>query len=289
MMIQAEREELYTKLAATSRQAGMAEIATTVLHNVGNILNSVNVSATLISDRLRKFQIDKLMQVCEMMLANRNSLAEFLEKDRRGQRIPEYLKLASVRFDEQRNELSSELMALTNHVDHIKRIVATQQLLARTTNSLEPVDVRAIVIDAMKFQDHQKDQVGVLVDNKVPHGIELMTDRHKVMQILVNLIKNACESVRQVNSERKVCIEVVETSPDNLTISVTDSGIGIANDQLDRIFTCGFTTKADGHGFGLHGAVLTARELKGDLTVQSEGVGKGATFSLSLPRHQIAM
>jgi C4-dicarboxylate-specific signal transduction histidine kinase len=108
-------------------------------------------------------------------------------------------------------------------------------------------------------------------------------EKHKILQILVNLIRNAkyaCQDSGRLDPKMTVR---VTNGAGRIKISVIDNGIGIPPENMIRIFNHGFTTRKDGHGFGLHSGALSAKEMGGSLTVQSDGVGKGAMFILELP------
>ncbi len=126
------------------------------------------------------------------------------------------------------------------------------------------------------------------------HGIRLICDfddigpvnidKQKVLQILVNLINNAKYAMtRNDEGNRILTVRIYKDDTDKVRIDVTDKGIGIPQENMTRIFTHGFTTKKDGHGFGLHSGALAASELDGSLTVHSNGPGQGSTFTLELP------
>jgi signal transduction histidine kinase len=115
------------------------------------------------------------------------------------------------------------------------------------------------------------------------------TDRHKVLQILLNLLRNAKDAVKASgNQERKIRIQMLRVNDERVAIRVADNGIGIEPASLVRIFSHGFTTKRDGHGFGLHSGALAAKQLGGSLSVDSPGTGGGATFTLELPINSAA-
>ncbi|HEX5747505.1 MAG TPA: ATP-binding protein [Archangium sp.] len=84
-------------------------------------------------------------------------------------------------------------------------------------------------------------------------------------------------------AERLLTVKLERTTSGLVRIQVHDNGMGIAPEMLTRIFQYGFTTREEGHGFGLHSSALAAQELGGSLTVHSEGPGHGATFTLELP------
>ncbi len=284
---QEERERLYSELAAASRQAGMAEVATGVLHNVGNVLNSVNVSTFLLIDKLKTNRVSTLRQACDLLNQNRERLGEFMETDPRGSKLIDFLdRLAHTMSSENRESLE-ELASLQTHVEHIKQIVSMQQSFAAPCSLLEPVDLSNLVDQAVKINDASLLRHEVKVLREFDEMPNIITDKHKVMQILVNLIKNAKQAVAATERERRwILLRIENSDSGSVHVSVSDNGVGVSHENLEKIFTHGFTTKKNGHGFGLHSGAIMAKELGGQLSVHSDGVGRGATFTLELPaRH----
>ena len=112
----------------------------------------------------------------------------------------------------------------------------------------------------------------------------VMVDKHKVLQILVNLMRNAKYAMDELGPPEKcLTVSIRRREPGRVVVCVRDNGIGISAENLTRIFNHGFTTKRDGHGFGLHSGLQAARELGGRLCATSDGIGRGATFCLELP------
>jgi len=109
-------------------------------------------------------------------------------------------------------------------------------------------------------------------------------DKHTVLQILVNLIRNAkyaCDE--STRSDKLVTVRIFKHGNDGVNIQITDNGVGIPRENLSRLFSRGFTTRSDGHGFGLHSCLLATKEMGGALTAHSDGSGLGAVFTLVLP------
>ena len=283
----AELGTAHKKLIVAARQAGMAEVAIGVLHNVGNVLNSVNVSATIVASKLRHSKVDLLKPVIEIIEEHPTDLAEFIGADRRGQLLPRYLCQLSKQIVVERRELIEELSSLTKNVDHIKQIVNSQQSNSRSASlSLEVVDLAEVMDDAIRINDGALQaahvEIGRLYDPVPPN----VTDRHQVLQILVNLIRNAGSSLGLSGHGVHKLVARIRLSADSsqrLLLEVTDNGIGIPAENLPRIFEHGFTTKSDGHGFGLHTSALAAQTLGGSLRCLSDGLDTGATFTLELP------
>ena len=271
------------QLMVASRQAGMAEVATGVLHNVGNVLNSVNVSATLVADHVRHTKAVNIAKVSAMLDQHKADLAGFLTKDPRGQMIPNYLAILSESLVEEQKSMTTELDHLRKNIEHIKEIVAMQQSYAKTSGVIETVCVPDMIEDALRINAGSLARHEVAVSRDYQTRGVVTTDKHKVMQILINLVRNAkyaCDEsgrtdkqipVRTVGGDRSVKILII------------DNGVGIPAENLTRIFNHGFTTRKTGHGFGLHSGALAAREIGGSLSVQSDGLGAGAAFTLELP------
>ncbi|XXD93372.1 response regulator [Pseudomonas sp. Z3-8] len=276
--------QVQSELQAKSRQAGMAEIATTVLHNVGNVLNSVNVSAELVSSQMRTSKAQGLGKVARLMNEHVHDLSDFLTTDNKGRMLPDYLlKLAQVVTEEQQG-IIEELGQLIKGIDHIKTIVAAQQSYAVAVSVVETVPVSELIDDALRMSAGSLARKEVTVVKDIADLPLLSLDRHRVLLILVNLIRNARQALDGVN-DRSSCITFCASLVDGsaLRITVADNGNGIAPEHLARIFSHGFTTRKDGHGFGLHSCALAAQEMGGSLTVHSDGAGQGATFILDIP------
>jgi signal transduction histidine kinase len=282
---QSKLEETHKQLLVVSRQAGMAEVATGVLHNVGNVLNSVSVSATVVRERLRKSEVGDVHRAAIMLNGKNGQLAQFLTDDPRGRLLPEYLAKATKFLASERDELIAEMAAVSEHIEHIKEIVAMQQTYAKVFGVLEPVSPVSLVQDALRMNAAAFERHAVHVIQQFEEGVPVaMVDRHKVLQILINLLRNSKYAMdEQAPAEKRLEIHVRRTEAGNAAITVRDNGIGIAPENLTRIFGHGFTTKKNGHGFGLHSGALAAKQMSGSLTVHSDGPGKGAAFTLELP------
>jgi PAS domain S-box-containing protein len=279
-----ELELLNKRLLETSRYAGMAEVATGVLHNVGNVLNSVNVSSTLICNQVRNSRTSRLRDVILLLNKNSNDLPAFLTTDPKGKIIPSYLTNLSERLDQEQQDLLKELELLTKNIEHIKEIVAMQQNYARVSGVIESLSIRNLVEDALQMHAAAMARHGILVVRDYQEVPVMSIDKHKVLQILVNLIRNAKYAMdAAARRDKRLSVSIVLKEAGVVQISVSDNGIGITQENLTRIFSHGFTTKRDGHGFGLHSGALAAKEMGGALYARSPGTGKGATFVLDLP------
>jgi PAS domain S-box-containing protein len=280
-----EMDELNRQLVATSRQAGMAEVATGVLHNVGNVLNSVSVSATLVSDRLKKSKAVNLHRATELMAQQNGRLAEFLTSDPKGKVLPEYFGTVSAQIIAEQAEMLKELTLLGQNIEHIKEIVAMQQSYAKVSGAYERLDAVELVEDAFRLNAAAFERHHIQVVREYEQNLpRVNVDRHKVLQILINLIRNAKYAMDAGrNDNKQLVLQVQRLGESAVAVRVRDNGHGISAENLTRIFQHGFTTKKEGHGFGLHSGANAAKEMGGRLVVHSDGPDQGAEFTLELP------
>jgi two-component system sensor histidine kinase ChiS len=282
--IQTERELAAAKqLLETSRQAGMAEVATSILHNVGNVLNSVNVSSGLILEKIQKSRVTGLTRAVALMESHKSDLPGFFDHDPKGRQLLSYLAKLDVNLGHEQKEIMREVNTLQANIFHINEIVAMQQNYARASEVVEILPIEGLLEDALRLNSGALDRHSVRLVREYSKMQPVLIDKHKVLQILVNLIRNAKHSFDNIQGKDKQITLRITNDKDRMQISVIDNGIGIPPDNIVRIFNHGFTTKKDGHGFGLHSGALTARELGGTLMAFSEGTGRGSTFTLELP------
>ena len=277
-----ELEQVHKQLLVASRQAGMAEVATNVLHNVGNVLNSVNVSASLLAERIRKSKGAGLARAAALLSEHTHDLATFLA-GAHGKHLAPYLQELAADLVIERDTATAELSALRSNIEHIKEIVAMQQSYARRRGVVDTLDIRVLVEDSLRMNEGAFSRHGVVLTRDFEDVPPIQVDKHKVLQILVNVIRNAkyaCDEAKA--GEKRVTVRVRATN-DSVLISVIDTGVGIPKENMNRIFNHGFTTRPDGHGFGLHSSALAAKALGGSLDAESAGPGQGATFTLTLP------
>src|SRR3984957_4543411 len=280
-----ELERGHKQLLGASRQAGMAEVATNVLHNVGNVLNSVNVSASIVAERIRKSKCAGLARVAALLSEHAPDLTAFLMGSQ-GRHVPVYLQELAAELIAERDVTIEELATLRGNVEHIKEIVAMQQSYARRGGVTDMVDIRTLVEDSLRMHEGAFSRHGVTLVRDFQDVPLITLDKHKVLQILVNVIRNAKYACDESGSAEKRVTVRVRSLDGRMLVAVTDTGIGIPAENLERIFSHGFTTRKDGHGFGLHSCALAAKDLGGSLRGESAGPGQGATFTLTLPLTQ---
>ncbi len=278
------KEIVDQQMIATARLAGMAEVSSNVLHSVGNVLNSLNVSVNLMGERLQKAHITELNDLSDLLQKNKNNLAQFFSQEKAAANIPDYLKALADYWQKECKELLSEIESTLVNIQHIKNIISTQQSLESFSRLEQIVEIQSVINEAITI-------TGLSL---IPHTIKIkkefdpvkpfLLDKVKLLQILVNLFRNAKDSLMvSDNKEKIITIKLHFIDADTLLIQVTDNGIGIDPKIMKRIFTHGFSTKESGHGFGLHSSAILAKQMDGSLESESLGLGQGATFTLKMP------
>ena len=278
----AELATANTRLIETSRRAGMAEIATNVLHNVGNTFNSVNVGITLVTDHIKTSKVDKLRAAAELLKSQGADAGNWLTQDKRGIHFPDYLEALAISMQNQRHQTLTELANVNQHIHHIKQIITTQQTYARVTGILEKIPLHQLIEHCLGLETTIH-EARITIERHIPPDLAIFADRHKTLQIIANLLRNARDAIAEAAHGHGVIKITANVDGERVQLRITDNGSGIAPENLTRIFGHGFTTRQDGHGFGLHASALAAMEMKGTLTASSPGHGAGATFLLTLP------
>jgi PAS domain S-box-containing protein len=281
---QEELRQTNEKLLEASRKAGMAEVAADVLHNVGNVLNSINVSTTVITEKIKESELENLGKVVSILNEHTNDLEMFLAENPQGKKIPIYLtEVSKVLINEQAETLKI-LRTLSDNVQHVKDIITAQQSYAKVSGVEVTASISRLVEDAIQINSAGLQRHGTRLVREFEELGDVEINKQKVLQILVNLISNAKYALSSSEKEEKiVTIRTYKHREDRFRIEVADNGIGISRENLTRIFSHGFTTKEHGHGFGLHSSALASKEIGGSLTVHSDGLERGATFTLELP------
>ena len=280
---QAELENVHKQLLEASRRDGMAEVATGVLHNVGNVLNSVNVGSSCLAESLRRSKAPNLSKVVTLLSEHEHDLGDFLTNDPKGRQLPLYLAQLARHLAEEQASALKELSQLQKNIEHIKDIVAMQQSFAKASGVTETIHVTELVDDALRINSSALSRHDIEVIKEFNDTPLITVEKHKVLQILVNLVSNAKHACDASEAQDKKLTIRTTNGAGSIRVAVCDNGVGILPENLIRMFSHGFTTKKDGHGFGLHSGAIAAKEMGGSLTVHSEGPGLGAVFTLELP------
>jgi signal transduction histidine kinase len=274
------------QLVEAARRAGMAEIAGFVLHNVGNVLNHLGVATERLTELTRggATRTAHLERAMRLLTEHQGRLAEYLTSDPKGLLLPEYLRRATSALLDQQEALRRESEIIAKGLDHVRNIVNIQERYAGFSVLAELVTPRDLLEDAVRMNAEGLETMGVQVTRELVDLPPAMLDRHKIVQILLNLLSNAQHALAaRPDASRRLILRMELDGRRQLVYAVADNGEGIARENLARIFASGFSTRGGGHGLGLHGSANLAAEMRGSLRAESEGAGRGATFTLRVP------
>jgi signal transduction histidine kinase/DNA-binding LacI/PurR family transcriptional regulator len=274
--LKAAQEELVDK----AHKAGMADIATGTLHNIGNVLNSINTSIHVMKDMVRDSPFNDFERANQILKERMEDLENFIIHDPRGKKLLQfYLKLEQP-FHELQNLLGEHLERLVERINLVNEIIVAQQDYAGFRAIVEELDIAGIVNVALKLQSAMLQKYKITVENQFHPVPKILLQRTKLLHILFNILNNARDAMMGTpDQERKLAI-ILDRDADNIQLRITDTGHGIAPELVKSIFGQGYTTKTDGHGFGLHSCANYMAEMGGKIWAESPGVGKGATFVL---------
>jgi PAS domain S-box-containing protein len=281
-----QRRDAAEARARAERAAGIAETAAGVLHNVGNVLTSVTTSVMVLREQIESPVHKTLAKLVEFMAQHVDENGDFIATDTRGRAVPGILSRICQHLDSERESWRGEFARLLQNVEHVAQVISSHQGSAREGRGglFRKVALGDLIEDVLSARRGELGHEWLHQVWEIRRDFEAEIDEHKVLQILVNLVKNATESVAQAGPARpKVVLRLGLAANNDLIIAVEDNGIGIAGDQVAKIFSHGFTTKAGGNGFGLHNSANAAVEMGGSLQAESAGLGQGATFILQVP------
>ena len=278
-----ELKDLNSKIAEIARSAGMAEVASGVLHNVGNVLNSINVSTSILIDQVHNCKSERLDMLVELLDEHKENLAEFMATNKKGKLIVPFIKELSSQLNIDQKKQVEELKDLSSNVDHIKNIISMQQSYTGSRGVVEKQSAAKVFEDAIKINIASMKRHNIILNREFDESVVLYVDKHRLIQVLVNLISNAMHAVEQNPDHEKEVIVGVSSGDRKVIFSVQDNGVGIDKNILNRLFEFGFKKRQGGHGYGLHHSALVAGEMNGRLFAESEGLGMGAKFVLELP------
>jgi C4-dicarboxylate-specific signal transduction histidine kinase len=280
----AELKAAQRELINNAHQAGMADIAVSVLHNVGNVLNSVTVSIHTLRQMLRESRsFEGMKRANELMKNNIETVEHFLLHDSRGKKLMRYYLDLGEQQKTEHKAMETELNTLLERSDLITNIINAQQSYVSPRSVMENINITTVIEGALTLQEESIKNQGIKIERYFQPVPEVAVEKTKLFHVLINIIRNARNAMHLTGpTERKISIST-HRQDGSVFVAVKDNGEGIEKGNLERIFFQGFTTRADGHGFGLHSSANYMKEMGGRIWAESDGPGTGATFVLQLP------
>jgi len=282
----AEQERLRSQLGEAAYKMEMADVTSTVLHNVGNVLTSVTVAANIVESVVDQSSVILVNRMAELIKAHDQDLGTYLTEDPKGKRIPPSLEKLGTHLIEEQRTILKEMKGLVRNIRHMKQIIASHQAMAKSAGQTEQISLANVLSHAMELSFQPGDEKWITIRPNYQQVPTVLVDQHQLLQILVNLLRNAKQAMRQQVQDShalNLSVKYQEDDEASVVMTIQDSGIGIAPEHLSKMFMRGFTTKTDGNGIGLHSSILAIQSMGGSMHVQSEGVGRGATFTLTFP------
>ncbi|MBN2532314.1 MAG: sensor histidine kinase [Spirochaetales bacterium] len=277
-------EQTQVKLIDTAHKAGMAEVATTILHNMRNILNSISISCEEIIDTLQSSKLEGLLKANMLLEKHKDDIAAFFTSDPKGKLLIEYYISVSELLIHEHNKVMLETEHVRKNLKMIQKIINTQQEYAKRELVDNELNLEDTIEEALTIQNKEFTQAHIKVQKNYLKVIYIKGQKSSIIQILLNIFKNACTAMEENDySDRILTIETGSAKGKKAYARITDNGKGIPEEDLGKIFQFGFTRQEDGHGFGLHACADIINKMGGTITVQSNGPGRGAAFTLFFP------
>ncbi len=275
--------ESRTQLVDQSFQAGFAELAKGVLHNLGNAMTPIGVRLANLGERLRVAPAD------DADLATAELAAGGADAERNAD-LQEFLRLACRELATTVRSAREDVAVMSRQATVIQTALSEQLRSARNEHVIEPVRLTELVAQSLEIvPDSCRQRLTVDTDETL-RGLGVVRVARTVLRlILQNLIINAADAVRDAGKAkgrlRLSAQIVIDASGEKLHLQCVDDGVGIAPQNLQRVFEKGFSTKSPetNHGIGLHWCANAINALGGRIWAASEGPGHGAAMHLIVP------
>ncbi|MBO1319880.1 response regulator [Acanthopleuribacter pedis] len=268
------------RLLEAAHDAGMAEIAANLLHNVGNAMASVKTSVSVLNDMIGQNQALRFYRRMVDLFREQQqagTLAEFFQSERATMVTQAWDRIEDT-WQKQTTQFEEELTRLGRNLAGIDNIVESQRQYANAPETFNEVDLNGIINNVLQFQKRNLDAAEIQVIRDFEELPELPLQKGKLTKVLVHLIDNAIDASLAQGGERTLTLRTRLLKDQGVRLEVIDKGAGIPKEHVSRIFTQGFSTKAGNSGYGLHYCANAIQEMRGRIDVKSEGTGKGACF-----------
>ena len=268
---------------------GRLEIVETILHNIGNAINSVTVGINVLQENLVGNELmHHFFAFANVVKAHQEDWVDYIKNDPQGQQVLPFIIALAADFTDQNREMVETLERVSERVTHINDIIRTQKSSNQSSMTWKIINLQQTILSAVKLQQDSIDKRGIQVHVNCENAPqEIRIQESQFHQMLVNLVKNSIEAIDELarlsGLNETPCIEVKAYISENfLCLDVTDNGIGIAPENLKLIFSTGYTTKESGTGLGLHSSANFVIGSGGQIYPLSEGIGKGTTMRIML-------
>jgi sensor domain CHASE-containing protein len=275
--------EYRKKVLDSAHRSGMEEVASEVLHNVGNAVNSASCSVEMLRERLSESKASGLDRAAAMLREQAPRAGEFFTVDPRGPKLISYLVDVNEALKREQIEQQADVDRLFETVRHIRDVIAAQQSYTGQSEFRQEVALASMVDEVLLLNHEQLLTSRIEVEVDLPPLPDLRLNKSKTTQVLVNLVRNAIQAMQNENGRPRVLTITAHLIDETgIEIEVADTGHGFDEDVRRKLFAHGFTTKPNGNGFGLHYCANAVQGSGGHITAESPGPGCGATFRVRL-------
>ena len=274
----ARAEERRKMMVDSAYSAGMAEIATGVIHNIGNVVNSLCVAYEQLRLLHLNYELNSMRKVNNLFRTHKDDLGKFFTESPKASKVPQYFETLTRAMEEKAEVMDEEFHNMAVSLEMIRNTIQAQQTYAKSAGILEEVRLHQFVDEVLNLHLASVNKRFITIIRKLPPVRPTKLQRTKATHVLLNLIKNAVEILQKIPSgDRILTFETGEDSDGCPWLAVSDNGPGVAVENRYKIFQFGFSTKHEGRGFGLHASANAMTEMGGSLELSSSP-GEGATF-----------
>ena len=266
------------ELLEKAHLAGMADIATSVLHNVGNVINSIIISTQIINQQARGSKLGSLARANKAL--DNVLTPEIRAANPRAEQLLNYYQLVGKMLKDESDDMLENIGRIEERINVINDVITAQQDFISGSFAAEPMPLEHVVNDALNIFEasFERNEVTPTVQfNAYPR---VYLQKIKLIHVLINIFKNAVEAMDHLQPRQRTIQIVIGEERSMGFVRIADNGEGIESHNMNKIFNHGFTTKLRGHGFGLHSCANAMTEMGGKLYAESDGKDKGATFLL---------
>ncbi len=281
----AERDlkEAQNLLIESAYKAGLADLAGDTLHNIGNVVNSIHVSSDIVKNVIKENPGENYTKACNILHENLDNFPEFFASDPKGEQLIKYFLLLEKPIVNSFEQIDENLEVIRDKAAAIGNIIARQSKFINSPYFLEKQNMCEVVDSVIQLVPDLHTDSSITIDKQYESVPSIKLQKPSIIRILLNILDNSVHALKYSRNLNKVLMISIKKDNEYVTTSITDNGYGIAEENMDKIFKNSFTTKKGGFGLDLHNAANIINEMGGELKIDSKGINKGATVSISLP------
>lgn len=277
-----ELQEAQDTMIKQAHEAGMAEMAVGILHNIGNAITPAKINNILLLNRLRTNSLTNDVKKAMTDISAALKAPETIDAEE-NQRLLAIAELLPQTIEDEYEYVAKAVESVFQKHEHIESIISMQLRYARSNKGIEEVDINALINDALQMLKESIENRKIIIKRYLGNIPPAIIEKGKMMQIVINLIKNAYEAMDNENLHLRILSVRTYVDQGYVVFAVQDTGEGFSAEEKHKLFHFGYTTKKLGSGFGLHSCANYLIANHGKIEAFSGGKGKGATFVVNVP------